>query len=367
MLDTPLARYQRDLQKNGFREDKAQRRAVERLQQLFDELVAQRGRRRSLLSGWLPWQRKIEPPKGVYLWGGVGRGKTFIMDIFFETLPFPQKMRTHFHRFMRRVHAELTAQKGEKNPLDKVADILAAETQVICFDEFFVADITDAMILANLLKALFARGVTLVATSNIQPDGLYKDGLQRERFIPAIHLLNAHLDVLNVDGGVDYRLRALVKADLFHSPLNEASEQALSDCFHRLVPDSSTIRQDVPLEVEGHTINARYEADDIIWFDFAALCDGPRSQNDYIVLAKEYHAVLVSGVPQFNGKNDDQARRFIYMVDEFYDRRVKLVLSAADAIPALYVDGRLGFEFERTVSRLLEMQSQEYLAQAHRP
>lgn len=367
MLDTPLARYQRDLQKDGFLEDRAQRHAVERLQQLFDELVVHHGRRRSLLSGWLPWQRKIEPPKGVYLWGGVGRGKTYIMDLFFETLPFPQKMRTHFHRFMRRVHAELTAQKGEKNPLDKVADTLAAETQVICFDEFFVADITDAMILGNLLKALFARGVTLVATSNIQPDGLYKDGLQRERFIPAIHLLNAHLDVFNVDGGVDYRLRALVKADLFHTPLNEASEQALSACFHRLVPDSSTIRQNVALEVEGRNITARYEADDIIWFDFAALCDGPRSQHDYIVLAKEYHAVLVSGVPQFTGKNDDQARRFIYMVDEFYDRRVKLVLSAADAIPALYVDGRLGFEFERTVSRLLEMQSQEYLAQAHRP
>ncbi|MCR6650640.1 MAG: cell division protein ZapE [Cellvibrionaceae bacterium] len=367
MLDTPLARYERDLQKDGFLPDVAQRRAVERLQQLFDELVAYHREGRSFLTSVLPWRRKSEPPQGVYLWGGVGRGKTYLMDVFFEALPLQQKMRTHFHRFMRRVHSELTALKGEKNPLDKVADTLAAEARVICFDEFFVADITDAMILANLLKALFARGVTLVTTSNIQPDGLYKDGLQRERFIPAIHLLNAHLDVMNVDGGVDYRLRALVKADLFHSPLNEAAEQALHACFHRLVPESSTVHQDVSLEVEGRNIKARYESDDIVWFDFPALCDGPRSQNDYIVLAKEYHAVLVSGVPQFTGKNDDQARRFIYMVDEFYDRRVKLVLSGASPIPSLYVEGRLGFEFQRTVSRLLEMQSEEYLAQAHRP
>lgn len=367
MSDTPLGRYQRDLQKDGFLEDQAQLRAVERLQQLFDELVELDRSRRPLWSAWLPWRARTEQPRGVYLWGGVGRGKTYLMDVFFEALPFSQKMRTHFHRFMRRVHAELTLLKGEKNPLDKVAAALAAEARVICFDEFFVADITDAMILGNLLNALFARGVTLVATSNIEPDGLYKDGLQRERFLPAIRLLNSRMDVLNVDGGVDYRLRALVKADLFHSPLDDAAEQALTACFHRLVPDSSTIRQNVTLEVEGRDINARYEADDVIWFDFAALCDGPRSQNDYIVLAKEYHAVLVSGVPQFVGKNDDQARRFVYLVDEFYDRRVKLVLSAASPIASLYMEGRLGFEFQRTVSRLLEMQSQDYLAQPHRP
>jgi len=366
MSETPLYRYMRDLQKDGFSADNAQRAAVERLQRLFDELVLQNQRQPGLFS-WLPWAHKPEAPRGVYLWGGVGRGKTYLMDLFFETLPFPRKMRTHFHRFMRRVHAELTALKGQKNPLEKVADALAAEALVICFDEFFVSDITDAMILGNLLKALFERGVTLVATSNIQPDGLYKDGLQRERFIPAIKLLNQYLEVLNVDGGVDYRLRALVKADLFHSPLSDASEQALDICFHRLVPDSSIIHRDVTLEVEGRKMHARCEADDVIWFDFAALCDGPRSQNDYIVLAKEYHAVLVSGVPQFAGKNDDQARRFIYMVDEFYDRRVKLVLSAASPIADLYKEGKLGFEFQRTVSRLLEMQSEEYLAQPHRP
>lgn len=366
MFDTPIDRYERDLQKAGFTVDSAQRQAIERLQILFDELVAIHGRRVPFWQRFF-WGQRMLAPKGVYLWGGVGRGKTYLMDVFFEALPFPQKMRTHFHRFMRRVHSELTRLKGEKNPLDKVADTLAAEARVVCFDEFFVSDITDAMILGNLLKALFARGVTLVATSNIQPDGLYKDGLQRERFLPAIALLNTHTDVLNVDGGTDYRLRALVKAELYHTPLNEASEQALMACFHRLVPDSSAIRQNVTLEVEGRAITARYEADDIIWFDFAALCDGPRSQNDYIVLAKEFHAVLVSNVPQFLGRNDDQARRFIYMVDEFYDRRVKLVISAECPIPELYREGRLGFEFQRTVSRLLEMQSEDYLRQPHRP
>lgn len=366
MLDTPLGRYQRDLQNDGFLEDPAQRLGIERLQQLFDELVARNQSQRSFWSSWLPWRSPPEPVKGVYLWGGVGRGKTYMMDVFYESLPFPQKMRTHFHRFMRRVHGELTRLKGEKNPLDKVADALAEEAQVICFDEFFVTDITDAMILGNLLEALFARGVTLVATSNIEPDGLYKDGLQRVRFLPAIALLKRHLEVLNIDGGVDYRLRALVKAELFYHPLNEAAEQALDACFHRLVPDSSALRQNVALEVEGRHITARLEAEDVVWFNFAALCDGPRSQNDYIVLAKEYQAVLVSGVPQFAGRNDDQARRFIYLVDEFYDRRVKLVLSAEAPIASLYREGRLKFEFQRTVSRLLEMQSEEYLGQPHR-
>ncbi len=369
---SPQQRYQRDLARPDFRHDPAQAVAVNHLQYLYEQLVAawQAEQEQSGLGGFFKRLTGVKPRKlvrGLYFWGGVGRGKTYLMDNFFESLPFEQKLRAHFHRFMRRVHAELKKLDGQKNPLKQVADIIAKEARVICFDEFFVSDITDAMILGNLLKALFARGVTLVATSNIVPDGLYKDGLQRERFLPAIHLLHSHMDVLNVDGGVDYRLRALVKADLFHYPLNDSAEQALTACFHRLVPDSSTIRQNVTLEVEERDINARCEADDVIWFEFAALCDGPRSQNDYIVLAKEYHAVLVSGVPQFVGKNDDQARRFIYLVDEFYDRRVKLVLSAASPISALYTEGRLEFEFQRTVSRLLEMQSEDYLAQPHRP
>lgn len=364
MTESPLDRYERDLRKPGFVADAAQRRAIEQLQRLFIELQAPRlGGWRSLLA---PWARSRAPVRGLYLWGGVGRGKTYLMDLFFEALPFPQKMRTHFHRFMRRVHAELAQLKGEKNPLEKVADVLAGEARVICFDEFFVADITDAMILANLLKALFARGVTLVATSNVEPGDLYRDGLQRVRFLPAIDLLREHLTLFNLDGGTDYRLRALVKAELYHTPLDANAERALEVCFQRLVPDSRAVRRDLDLVVEGRLIRARCEAEDVVWFDFKALCDGPRSQHDYIELAREYHAVLVSGVPQFNQRNDDQARRFIYLVDEFYDRRVKLVLSAARALDSLYGEGRLAFEFQRTQSRLLEMQSQDYLAQPHK-
>lgn len=364
MSEGPLDRYERDLQKPGFQADAAQRRAVEHLQLLFRELQIRRP------GGWRQLFARSSAPKhpvrGLYLWGGVGRGKTYLMDTFFEALPFPQKLRTHFHRFMRRVHAELSLLKGEKNPLEKVADVLAGEARVICFDEFFVADITDAMILANLFRALFARGVTLVATSNVEPANLYKDGLQRVRFLPAIDLLREHMTVLNVDGGTDYRLRALVKAELYYFPLGSASERALEECFLRLVPDSRSIQHDLDLAVEGRMIRALREAEDVVWFDFRALCDGPRSQHDYIVLAKEYHAVLVSNVPELGQRNEDQARRFIYLVDEFYDRSVKLVLSAAMPLDALYGDGRLRFEFQRTQSRLLEMQSQEYLALPHK-
>ncbi len=366
MSENPIARYERDLARPGFQADAAQRLAIEHLQRLYETLLAETHKSRGL-TGWLRSRfAASEPVQGLYLWGGVGRGKTYLMDIFFEALPFPQKMRTHFHRFMRRVHGELTRFKGEKNPLDRVADVLAGEARVICFDEFFVADITDAMILANLLRALFARGVTLVATSNMAPDGLYKDGLQRVRFLPAIDLLNTHLRVVNVDGGIDYRLRALVKAELYYTPLDEAADRALHQCFERLVLACDSVRRDVTLEVEGRPMHARYEAEDVVWFDFKALCDGPRSQNDYIVLAREYHAVVVANVPVMGQRNDDQARRFIYMVDEFYDRRVKLVVSAALPLASLYQDGRLGFEFQRTVSRLLEMQSEEYLALAHK-
>lgn len=372
--DTPLTRYKRDLAGPGFQRDVAQEQAVQRLDTLYTDLLQKEKRNAQLSQGVFGriWQnlvassKPVPPVKGVYLWGGVGRGKTYLMDAFFETLPLKKKMRTHFHRFMRRVHQEMAALKNEKNPLDHVAEKLSSEADVICFDEFFVSDITDAMILANLLQGLFDRGVCLVATSNIVPDGLYRDGLQRQRFLPAIALLNAHLDILNVDGGVDYRLRALKQAALYYAPLASESEVALQACFERLVIDSSLIVRDKAIEVEGRSIGAVVEAEDVVWFDFEALCDGPRSQNDYIVLAKEYHAVIVSGVPCFDGQNDDQARRFIYMVDEFYDRQVKLVLSAAAPIDGLYLAGKLGFEFERTMSRLLEMQSEEYLASAHR-
>jgi len=304
---------------------------------------------------------------GLYFWGGVGRGKTYLMDSFFESLPFQRKLRMHFHRFMLRVHRELRRHKGQRNPLRLVADGLADEARVLCFDEFFVSDIGDAMILAGLLEALFDRGVTLVATSNIQPDRLYENGLQRQRFLPAIELVKRHCEVLNVDGGIDYRLRSLSAAPLYHSPLGEAAESRLMEVFRSLVPSLEEIRKGVVLEVEGREIAARYVAEDVAWFDFKALCAGPRSQNDYIELAREFHAVLLGGVPVLDAGHDDQARRFINLVDEFYDRNVKLALSAAAPLDALYTGTRLGFEFERTRSRLREMQSHDYLGRAHRP
>ncbi len=366
---TPLERYRRDLERSDFVYDSSQESAVMHLQDLYDRLMARDRSKPKGLAALLRLRSKPQsvPEKGLYFWGGVGRGKTYLMDNFYESLPFSEKLRTHFHRFMRRVHQELKTLPGEKNPLEIVADRIAKDARVICFDEFFVSDITDAMILATLLEGLFRRGVSLVATSNIVPDGLYKDGLQWARFLPAIALLKLHTKVVNVDGGIDYRLRALEQAELWHFPLDSGADVSLRASFESLVPDLSEIEYQVALEVEGRQLLAIAEADDVVWFDFATLCDGPRSQNDYIELAKEYHAVILANVPQLGVAKDDQARRFINLVDEFYDRNVKLIISCEVSLGSLYSGGRLSFEFERTSSRLLEMQSHEYLARPHKP
>jgi cell division protein ZapE len=368
---SPLARYERDLLREDFRRDASQAQAVQHLQALYEALVADwYEQKTSALSGVfkkLFGSSRKPNIRGLYFWGGVGRGKTYLMDNFFESLPFQQKMRMHFHRFMRRVHSELKQLDGQKNPLQKVADIIAAETKVICFDEFFVSDITDAMILGTLMSELFERGVVLVATSNIIPDGLYKDGLQRARFLPAIELLKKHTHIINVDGGVDYRLRALEQAELYHYPLDEQADISLQKSFRSLLSSPSEEKSNQILIVEGREIQSRYSAEGVVWFDFEAICDGPRSQNDYIELSKEYHSVFISNVPALGRANDDQARRFVNLVDEFYDRHVKLVLSADKPLAELYSDGKLNFEFQRTVSRLLEMQSHEYLGMEHRP
>lgn len=369
---SPFDRYQRDLARPDFRHDAAQAAAVNHLQHLYEQLVAawQAEQEQSGLGGFFKRLTGAKPRalvRGLYFWGGVGRGKTYLMDNFFESLPFEQKLRAHFHRFMRRVHAELKKLDGQKNPLKQVADIIAHEARVICFDEFFVSDITDAMILGTLMEELFARGVTLVATSNIVPDGLYKDGLQRARFLPAIALLNQNTLVVNVDGGVDYRLRALEQAELYHSPLDEAADQSLMCSFKSLLSTTAEVHENRDLEVEGRMIRARYLSEGIAWFDFVELCDGPRSQNDYIELAREYHSIILSNVPGLGRATDDQARRFVNLVDEFYDRQVKLVISAERPLAEIYSTGKLDFEFQRTVSRLLEMQSHEYLARPHRP
>ena len=363
---TPLQRYQADLQRPDFFHDAAQENAVRHLQRLYDDLVAAQQGSSGLL-GKLFGKKSQDPIKGIYFWGGVGRGKTYLVDTFFDALPFEQKMRTHFHRFMKRVHEELRTLKGEKNPLPIIAKRFAGEARVICFDEFFVSDITDAMILATLLEELFKNGVSLVATSNIVPDGLYKDGLQRARFLPAIALLKQHTEIVNVDSGIDYRLRALEQAELYHCPLDAEAEQSLEKSFKSLLTENCTVLENEALIIENREIRARKVANDIAWFDFRAICDGPRSQNDYIELGKIFEAVLISNIEQMNAQKDDMARRFINLVDEFYDRNVKLILSAEVELKDLYTGGRLEFEFQRTLSRLLEMQSHEFLARPHKP
>lgn len=363
----PLQRYHAELSRPGFVHDAAQERAAVELQRLYDELLAAPApgllrRAVARLRGDPAGGRARV--RGLYMWGGVGRGKTHLMDLFYESLPVAGRQRTHFHRFMQRVHHELRAVAGQQDPLRLVAARIAAETRVLCFDEFFVADITDAMLLGGLLEELFARGVTLVATSNVEPVNLYRDGLQRQRFLPAIALLELHTRVINVDGGMDHRLRLLEQAELYHCPLDEQADQSLEQSFSSLAPEPG--RADVALDIEGRTIRARRCAEDVAWFEFAELCEGPRSQNDYIELAREFHAVLLGNVPVFTPASDDAARRFMNLVDEFYDRNVKLVVSAAAPPDALYRGTRLAFEFQRTASRLVEMQSHEYLGRPHR-
>ncbi len=359
----PLERYEAAVSAGDISSDPAQADAVSHLQRLFDDLTAPVPEAGFL--GRLFGKSEVHHVSGLYFWGGVGRGKTFLMDLFFDSLPFEAKRRMHFHRFMRYVHREMRALQGEVNPLQKIASQFADEARVLCFDEFFVSDITDAMILANLLEAMFDRGITLVATSNVEPNRLYENGLQRTKFLPAIDLINRYTTVLNVDGGVDYRLRALEAAEIYLTPIDEGTDDVMRERFASLSPDPG--EENVMLEIEGREIPARMSGDGVAWFEFADLCEGPRSQNDYIELAMIYSTVLVSNVPVFTVKKEDAARRFISLVDEFYDHGVKLVMAAEAPILGLYQGERLKFEFQRTESRLQEMQSHDYLAREHKP
>lgn len=356
--------YENSLRDGAHDRDPAQQAIVLELANLQDELTARASRKH----GFLHFMRRqtavaSDPVRGLYIWGGVGRGKTFLMDLFFETLDVPNKRRIHFHRMLQNVHARLATLDDIEDPLDQVAADFAAETSVLCFDEFFVSDIGDAMILGRLLDGLFERGVTLVATSNSAPDDLYPDGLQRQRFLPAIKALKTHTKVIQIQDGVDYRLRMLQTAGTYFTPDDAAARSRLQRYFDDSA--SSEIRTDTALSINSRDIQAQACAKGIVWFDFAAICDGPRSQNDYIEIARWYPTVIVSGVPVMDRSLEDQARRFIALVDEFYDRRVKLVLSAAARVNDLYCGTRLEFEIERTVSRLIEMQSNEYLAAPH--
>ncbi|MEP6546736.1 MAG: cell division protein ZapE, partial [Gammaproteobacteria bacterium] len=303
-------------------------------------------------------------PRGLYLWGGVGRGKTLLMDWFYESLRFSRRERTHFYRFMRRVHAELRAVTQHETPLDIVAQRLSQTARVICLDEFFVADIADAMILAGLFEGLFRRGVTLVATSNAPPDELYKDGLQRQRFLPAIELIESRMDVLHLDGGVDYRLRQLEQAPTYLDSRLAGTAVQLRLRFAALAGE--TVTRPSILTIEDRSITAVATGLELAWFEFTELCTGPRSPNDYIELARMYHTIFISNIPEFTALDEDAARRFIAAIDEFYDRGVKLVVSAAAPPAELYHGERLQFEFQRAASRLVEMQTQHYLAAEHR-
>lgn len=365
MADTPLSRYQQDLQSPEFEADDAQRLAVENLQRLYDELLAQPEVKKSWLSKFKFGKAGSKQPiQGLYFWGGVGRGKTYLVDTFFECLPFEKKLRMHFHRFMHRVHLERKQLQGETDPLVIIGNQIAKEARVLCFDEFVVHDVADAVILAKLMKVLCERGVSLVATSNVEPKNLYKGGLQRDLFMPAIDMIYEFTDVLNIDSGIDYRLRFLDKAETYFNPLNASALEGMNYNFEHLAPDHGV--DGATIEVEGRILTSVKRADGVIWFDFKELCDGPRSQNDYIELARCFHSILVSDIPVMDRLMEDQARRFINLVDVLYDHNVKLIVSAQSQATELYVGTRVEFEFQRTISRLQEMQSHDYLALEHK-
>jgi cell division protein ZapE len=360
-MTTVTELYHRALAERGYRSDPAQLRALAALQRCQDEWAAYKARRRNAVTKLL-----VRPaiPRGVYLWGGVGRGKTWLMDLFYASLTLAAKRRTHFYRFMQEVHADLKRLKGMQSPLDGVADKIAKKARVICFDELFVSDIADAMILAGLFAALVNRGVALVFTSNVKPRDLYRNGLQRDRFLPTIALLEKHCVVIAVDGGVDYRLRQLTAAPIYLPSQDPATPSKLGELFDDLSDDD--VESDGTITVHNRKIKVVRESENVIWFEFAALCEGPRSPADYVAIASEYQSVIIANVPVFEDNADNAARRFISVIDEFYDRGVNVVLSAAARPAELYKGEKLKFEFQRTASRLAEMQSKEYLARAHR-
>src|SRR5574340_278921 len=355
-----LGAFEHALAARGMHADESQYAAAQRLQRLYQELIAFKAARASRIKRLIV---RPAPPRGVYFWGGVGRGKSFLMDCFFDAVPYVRKRRVHFHAFMHEVHEGLKSHKNEPDPLTRVADRIARRTRLLCFDEFHVSDIADAMILGRLLRALFERGVVLVMTSNYPPDGLYPHGLQRHNFLPTIDLLKERLDVLEVDAGVDYRLRRLEKIPVYLVPADAAAERKMGEDFRNLAGEAGRAGD---VELFGRKVAARRVAPGVIWFDFGVLCGGPRSQNDYLEIARCYHTLLLSGVPRMERHHANEARRFTWLVDVLYDHKVKLILSAQCEAHELYREGSNAQEFPRTASRLVEMRSREYLASPHR-
>jgi cell division protein ZapE len=360
---TPLERYQQERARADFYPDRDQALVMAKLDSLYHQLVA----KPPAVFSWQGLRARFStqraPLKGLYLWGGVGRGKTFVVDTFCASVPAALRHRVHFHSFMRDVHAELQRLRGTQDPLHQVAARWAREFRVLCLDEFHVVDITDAMLLGQLLAALFARGVTLVTTSNEAPDQLYRDGLQRDRFLPAIELLKQHLEIFEFSGTIDYRWRTLTQAATYYTPADAVNEAALQHQFEALT--HASLGSGEPLQIEDREIPVKAHAEGVVWCNFSALCEGPRSTNDYIEIACCFHTILISGVPEFTVDNNDAARRFVNLVDELYDRGVNLLVTAAAAPDALYRGTRLAPAFRRTASRLVEMQTEEYLAKPH--
>lgn len=348
--------YEAELAAKGFKSDPAQLRAIEALQRCADAWTVYKGKRSNALKKLI---NHPDLPKGVYMYGGVGRGKSFLMDCFFNAVPIKRKVRLHFHEFMREVHREMHLMQGTQNPLDALGAKIAKKYKLICFDEFHVSDITDAMILYKLLESLFANGVGFVTTSNFEPDGLYPGGLHRDRILPAIALLKDRMEVVNVDNGTDYRRRTLEDAKLYHCPLGPEADAAMQQTFDRLAEAHD---EEPVMQIETRKIAAKRRAGGMIWFDFRELCGGPRSQNDYLEIATQFHTILLSDVPELHVNMASAARRFTLLVDVLYDRHVKLIMSAAVPPEQIYTEGPLAHEFPRTVSRLNEMQSKEYLS-----
>lgn len=350
-----LAAYEAELAARGYKSDPAQLRAVVALEKCALEWSEYKQKRSNAIKKLLS---RPPIPRGVYLYGGVGRGKSFLMDCFYNAVPLKRKTRLHFHEFMREVHRELRDLQGIVNPLDALAKRMAKRFRLICFDEFHVSEITDALILHRLLAALFEKGVGLVTTSNFKPDDLYPGGMHRDRILSAIALLNESLEVVNVDNGTDYRSRTLEQIKMYHQPWGEAADAEMADAFAKL---AESVDENPILHIEAREIYAKRKAGGVVWFDFKTLCGGPRSQNDYLEISTQFHTVLLSNVPTMPPRLSSEARRFTWLVDVLYDRRVKLILSAEVAPHALYTEGPLAHEFPRTVSRINEMQSVEYL------
>jgi cell division protein ZapE len=359
-VTTVREQYDKELASRGYRSDPAQLRAVAALDRCAREWADYKEQRSNAIRKLL-----IHPdiPRGVYMYGGVGRGKSFLMDCFYSVVPIVRKTRLHFHEFMREVHRELAELQGTANPLDELGERIGKRYRLICFDEFHVADITDAMILHRLLLALFANGVGFVTTSNFRPDDLYPNGLHRDRILPAIELLDAQLDVISVDDGTDYRGLTMEQLKLYHTPLGPEADAQMNEAFTRLAASGD---EDPLLHIESREIRARRKAGGVVWFDFKTLCGGPRSQNDYLEIATQFHTLLLSDVPHMPVRMAAEARRFTWLVDVLYDRRVKLIMSAEVPPEALYTEGPLAHEFPRTVSRLHEMQSAAFVALEHR-